>query len=65
LSRYQAHKIALEAGFLTVNEIRDYEDMKPMPQEVEDYEDEDEVDEDLQDSEQQPGEIGGGTNADL
>jgi hypothetical protein len=55
----------LEAGFLTVNEIRDYEDMKPMPQEVEDYEDEDEVDEDLQDSEQQPGEIGGGTNADL
>jgi HK97 family phage portal protein len=65
LSRYQAHKIALEAGFLTVDEIREYEDMKPMSEEVEDYEDEDEVDEDLQDSEQQPGEIGGGTDADL
>lgn len=65
LSRYQAHKIALEAGFLSVNEVREYEDMKPMTEEVEDYEKEDEVDEDMENEEQQPDEIGGGDNADL
>lgn len=65
LSRYQAHKIALEAGFLSVNEVREYEDMKPMTEEVEDYEEEDEVDEDMENEEQQPEEIGGGDNADL
>ena len=65
LSRYQAHKIALEAGFLSVNEVREYEDMKPMTEEIEDYEEEDEVDEDMENEEQQPEEIGGGDNADL
>jgi HK97 family phage portal protein len=31
LDRYQAHKIAREAGFLTVNEIRELEDRPPLP----------------------------------
>lgn len=65
LSRYQAHKLALEAGFLTVDEVREYEDMKPMEDEVKDYENEDEVDENINDEEQQPSEIGGSTDADL
>jgi phage portal protein BeeE len=28
--RYQAHKTALEAGFLTVDEVRDLEDLPPL-----------------------------------
>jgi HK97 family phage portal protein len=30
-SRYEAHKIAIEAGFLTVNEVRELEDRGPLP----------------------------------
>ena len=29
-TRYQAHKLALEAGFLTVDEIRELEDLPPI-----------------------------------
>jgi HK97 family phage portal protein len=29
--RYEAHKVALEAGFLTVNEVRELEDRPPLP----------------------------------
>jgi HK97 family phage portal protein len=29
-TRYQAHKLALDAGFLTVDEIRELEDLPPM-----------------------------------
>jgi HK97 family phage portal protein len=29
--RYEAHKIALEAGFLTVDEVRELEDRPPLP----------------------------------
>jgi phage portal protein BeeE len=32
LDRYQAHKIAIEAGFLTVNEVRALEDRPPLQQ---------------------------------
>lgn len=32
LTRYQAHQIALTAGFLTVNEVRALEGMEPLPQ---------------------------------
>jgi HK97 family phage portal protein len=32
LDRYQAHKIAKEAGFLTTNEIRELEDRPPLPE---------------------------------
>jgi HK97 family phage portal protein len=31
LDRYQAHKLAIEAGFLTVNEVRELEDRPPLP----------------------------------
>jgi HK97 family phage portal protein len=31
-SRYEAHEIALRAGFLTVNEVRELEDRGPMPE---------------------------------
>jgi HK97 family phage portal protein len=31
LDRYQAHEIALRAGFLTVNEVRELEDRPPLP----------------------------------
>ena len=31
LDRYNAHKIALEAGFKTPNEVRKLEDMPPLP----------------------------------
>jgi hypothetical protein len=34
LERYQAHAIALGAGFLTVDEVRAYEDRAPLPQEA-------------------------------
>jgi HK97 family phage portal protein len=30
LDRYQAHKLAIEAGFLTVNEVRELEDRPPL-----------------------------------
>jgi phage portal protein BeeE len=30
LDRYQAHQIALAAGFMTVNEVRDLEDLPPL-----------------------------------
>jgi HK97 family phage portal protein len=30
-SRYQAHEIALRAGFLTINEVRELEDRGPLP----------------------------------
>jgi HK97 family phage portal protein len=29
--RYEAHKVAIEAGFLTVNEVRELEDRPPLP----------------------------------
>jgi HK97 family phage portal protein len=29
--RYQAHKVAIESGFLTVNEVRELEDRPPLP----------------------------------
>ncbi|PDQ34127.1 MAG: phage portal protein [Candidatus Lumbricidophila eiseniae] len=32
-TRYQAHKIALEAGFMTIDEVRDRENLDPLPQE--------------------------------
>jgi HK97 family phage portal protein len=32
LTRYQAHKVGIEAGFLTVNEARDLEDRPPLPE---------------------------------
>ena len=32
LDRYQAHKLGIEAGFLTVNEARAYEDLPPLQQ---------------------------------
>jgi HK97 family phage portal protein len=32
LNRYQAHAIALENGFLTLNEVRDLEDRQPLPE---------------------------------
>jgi hypothetical protein len=31
LERYQAHQIALSAGFMTVNEVRELENRKPLP----------------------------------
>ena len=31
LDRYQAHKVGIEAGFLTVNEARELEDRPPLP----------------------------------
>lgn len=31
LTRYQAHKLGLDGGFLTVDEVRDMEDRPPMP----------------------------------
>ena len=31
LERYEAHKIALDAGFLTVDEVRALEDLPPLP----------------------------------
>jgi HK97 family phage portal protein len=40
LSRYQAHKIALEAGFLTIDEVREYEDLESMHEATEDYQEE-------------------------
>lgn len=62
LSRYQAHKIALEAGFLTVDEVREYEDLESMHEATEDYQEEaPEVD----DEEQLPAEIGDEDDADL
>ena len=30
-SRYEAHKLALEAGFMTINEVREIEDLGPLP----------------------------------
>jgi HK97 family phage portal protein len=30
--RYEAHKVAIEAGFLTVNEVRELEDRPPLPE---------------------------------
>jgi HK97 family phage portal protein len=30
--RYEAHRIAIEAGFLTVNEVRELEDRPPLPE---------------------------------
>jgi Phage portal protein len=30
-TRYEAHKVALEAGFLTVNEVREMENLPPLP----------------------------------
>ena len=30
-ARYEAHKVGLEAGFLTVNEVRELEDRDPLP----------------------------------
>jgi phage portal protein BeeE len=30
-SRYEAHEIAIRAGFLTVNEVRELEDRGPLP----------------------------------
>jgi len=35
LTRYQAHKIALESGFLTVDEVRELEDRPPLGQPLE------------------------------
>jgi HK97 family phage portal protein len=32
LDRYQAHKVGIEAGFLTVNEARELEDRPPLPE---------------------------------
>jgi HK97 family phage portal protein len=32
LNRYQAHAIALDKGFLTLNEVRDLEDRQPLPE---------------------------------
>jgi HK97 family phage portal protein len=32
LDRYQAHKLGIEAGFLTVNEVRELEDRPPLPE---------------------------------
>jgi HK97 family phage portal protein len=32
LTRYQAHEIAIRAGFLTVNEVRELEDRGPLPE---------------------------------
>lgn len=62
LSRYQAHKIALEAGFLTVDEVREYEDLESMAESTEDYQEE----APSQDTEEQlPSEIGDDENADL
>jgi HK97 family phage portal protein len=29
--RYEAHKVAIEAGFLTINEVRELEDRPPLP----------------------------------
>jgi HK97 family phage portal protein len=29
--RYEAHKVGIEAGFLTVNEVRELEDRPPLP----------------------------------
>lgn len=32
LSRYQAHQIALTAGFMTINEVREIEALAPLPE---------------------------------
>jgi phage portal protein BeeE len=32
LNRYQAHAIALENGFLSIDEVRDLEDRRPLPE---------------------------------
>jgi len=61
LTRYQAHQIALNAGFLTVDEVRDYEDLESLNQATDDYENEPEEEV----VEQEPTEIGGEDNADL
>jgi hypothetical protein len=43
-TRYEAHAIALSNGFMTVDEVRQIEDLPPMPESVDDSP-EDDVDE--------------------
>jgi len=62
LSRYQAHKIALEAGFLTVDEVREYEDLESLHESTEEYQEEAP---EMDDEEELPSEIGDDENADL
>jgi HK97 family phage portal protein len=55
-SRYEAHKIALESGFLTVDEVREIEDLDPM-EPITDLEDDvkgtEELDEELDDMDEE------------
>jgi len=55
-SRYEAHKIALESGFLTVDEVREIEDLDPM-EPITDLEDDvkgtKELDEELDDMDEE------------
>ena len=62
LSRYQAHKIALEAGFLTIDEVREYEDLESMHEATEDYPEESS---DMEEEDEMASEIGDEENADL
>jgi len=62
LSRYQAHKIAIESGFLTIDEVREYEDLESLHEATEDYEEEAP---EMDDEEQLPSEIGDTDDADL
>ena len=48
LTRYQAHKIALDAGFLTIDEVRQLEHREPLGEdEPADMEEPPELDDDL------------------
>nr|DAM66452.1 MAG TPA: portal protein [Caudoviricetes sp.] len=48
-TRYAAHKVAIEAGFLTIDEVRAIEGLNPLPKEKEDEEGKEEGDADDED----------------
>lgn len=54
LTRYQAHKIALESGFLTVDEVRHIENL-PSLDDLSDMGEEDDMENDIEDDDQLPG----------
>jgi len=55
LTRYQAHKIALESGFLTVDEVRQIENREPLNDDSDDVAGVDDLEDDIEDDEQLPG----------
>lgn len=56
LTRYQAHKIALESGFLTIDEVRQLENRDPLDDDEPDTVEADEIEDDIDDDDQMPGE---------